>query len=94
MGTTMKKSTLIKLGLVAAALVMIPRRSSQKSGCMTGCGCPHKEEATDKETKNASEDNSANKTSACPLCKTGNCPFCRIAKGFCCKKSNKAETTK
>lgn len=99
----MKKSTFIKLGVVAA-LVMLPRRSSKKSDCGTGCGCS---KTNDKTTDKAdtSDKNAACGTSGkkgcdckhciCPLCRIGKCPLCAIGKCFCCKKSaEKADKSK
>lgn len=99
----MKKSTLIKLGIVTA-LVLIPRRSSRKAGCgclskKGGCGCSAKK-ATDEKVANEKTENQScdskkgcdRKSCKCPLCRIGKCPLCAIGKCFCCKKSaDKAE---
>lgn len=90
----MKKSTLIKLGIVTA-LVLIPRRSSKKAGC----GCLSKkatdEKVANEKTENQSCDSKKGcdcKSCKCPLCRIGKCPLCAIGKCFCCKKSaDKAE---
>lgn len=83
----MKKSTFIKLGVVAA-LVMLPRRSSKKTGCGTGCGCSNTHNKASKDvTANDSKTGCDCKNCICPLCRIGKCPLCAIGKCFCCKKS-------
>lgn len=95
----MKISTLIKLGLVGTALVMLPRRSSKDTGCCgkksgkaTGCGCPVTDTAEQAKTSEKSCNSETKKgcdckNCKCPLCRIGKCPLCAMGKCFCCKKS-------
>lgn len=89
----MKKSTFIKLGVVAA-LVLLPRRSSKKSDCNDkksgkGCGCSATNNADNTNDKQACDSKKGCdcKNCKCPLCRIGKCPLCAIGKCFCCKKS-------
>ncbi len=93
----MKISTLIKLGLVGTALVMLPRRSSKDAGCCgkksgKGDGCPvtdtaEKAEHADKSCNTKTKKGCDCKNCKCPLCRIGKCPLCAMGKCFCCKKS-------
>lgn len=83
----MKKSTLIKLGLVATALVILPRRSSKNAHCGNKNCCPVTKKNTDVTT-----DNTEQKRCACSLCKIGKCALSAISLGVCCKKSKQAKS--